>query len=830
MGSRYLVSIFLAFFCLFVCSVAGQSTPTPQPSVSLSVTTTTGTLTTSTRSRGRNIAITTTYTSSFNVTYTPTPTSSPSASESASATPQPIVLETKVDPAFGVLGALLILSGIPSAFWGHKNRWTSFFLIGFYTLSLVCFVLIVNFGILPAVNPPNQTLRGLFVLAIAVAGAAGGLITIFFWKAAQYFIGAWGGFTFALWIQCFHNGGLITPIGFRWILYIGCGVVGFVLCTIPRVHYHILLISTSFVGATAFMLGVDCYTTAGLKEFYMWNIGFMALFPKYRENGIKFPVTQTMQIELGLLAAVALAGIAVQLRILVVLQRKLEEIKQEQRKRDEEAAVEHTERFAGLDKERAEWEKEHPTTTGRHSRNESGLSSIPLIKDHDGSYSPTLGESRNRAQSGLSDFYAAPAPKDDSERLTRNRSQSPGALPALDLGIGIEEDVPKNFISEDGLPTPNPLSPNDATTSKAVAEKAALLNEILTIRRSIDMLRSETSASADIPSRRHSLSSKRTLSFDPSTSLAVGSLSHARPPRETNFRNRIHSMELSALADSAAVGNSISRPTSAPLLNNDWDAYVHDRRLLQPPSGVSPPIPTTSVTPAAERARLPRSVTDAVTQRKKREIMLMASGSSSDEMPLAALAPEMGHRKKSSAADNVAPMTILPPRKIVAPAPQRPEASRVRTFEELEERHRSKMRGMQAPVTQEAREQAELAAAKERWERNKMLEKNAMMRRQNEQAEVLAKKQKQGDRDDRKRPSPLVDLDTPGKPKHSRSLSADKLAVFASGSAKRGSTAKVQDWQRYNQEALGQSSHNRPDRGSGVSPANVPFPDGKTRR
>lgn len=105
---------------------------------------------------------------------------------------------------------------------------TSFFLIGFYTLSLVCFVLILKFGILAAINPPSKTLRGMFVLSSAIAGFAGGAIAIFFWKATRYAIGAWGGFAFALWIQCFHNGGLIKSVGFRWILYIGT------LPSIPR--------------------------------------------------------------------------------------------------------------------------------------------------------------------------------------------------------------------------------------------------------------------------------------------------------------------------------------------------------------------------------------------------------------------------------------------------------------------------------------------------------------------------------------------------------------------------------------------------------------------
>jgi len=144
----------------------------------------------------------------------------------------------------------------------------------------------------------------MFVLASTIAGIAGGAVAIFFWKGARYAIGAWGGFAFALWIQCFQSGGLIKSIGFRWILYIGpflssfpsssfflsfsfhrlwsCwfrsfhdpkGVSSFQTCslnlTMPiEIHYHVLLVSTAFAGATSFMLGVDCFTTAGLKEVF----------------------------------------------------------------------------------------------------------------------------------------------------------------------------------------------------------------------------------------------------------------------------------------------------------------------------------------------------------------------------------------------------------------------------------------------------------------------------------------------------------------------------------------------------------------------------------
>lgn len=202
------------------------------------MTTSSTTITTTIRTNNQNVPTTIVTPTVFNVTITPTQsassTSSAAPSATTSAAPDYSILDTHLDPAFGVLGALLILTGLPSAFLGHKNRWSSFFLIGFYTLSLTCFVLILRFGVLNAINPPNKTLRGLFVLSCGVAGIAGGGVSIFFWKAAKYFTGAWGGFALALWIQCFRNGGLIGPIGFRWIMYIGTRPRCFELVTSSR--------------------------------------------------------------------------------------------------------------------------------------------------------------------------------------------------------------------------------------------------------------------------------------------------------------------------------------------------------------------------------------------------------------------------------------------------------------------------------------------------------------------------------------------------------------------------------------------------------------------
>ncbi|KAK7468785.1 hypothetical protein VKT23_003286 [Stygiomarasmius scandens] len=790
-----------------VAQSSNSSTDSTTPLGSLSLTTASTTVTTSTTSRGRVSVFTTVVPTTFNVTVTPTPTSTSdnsTASATASATPEPIVLDTRLDPAFGVLGVILILTGLPSAFWGHKNRWTSFFLIGFYTLSLVCFVLILRFGVLRAINPPSKTLRGMFVLACGIAGIAGGGIAIFFWKAARYGIGGWGGFALALWIQCFRDGGLIKTVGFRWILYIGCAVVGFVLCTIPKIHYHILLVSTAIVGSSALMLGVDCFTTAGLKEFYVWNIGFNSLFTKFTSNGIQFPVSQTMQIELGLIGAIALMGIAVQLRIYRVLKKKLNEITEEQRKRDEEADSRAVGDFAHVLRDREQWEKEHG---GKYGGRESG-SSMPLMKDQDGSTSPrsdsTHVDLRPRHHSGVSEFMAAPIPDDEMKRATRGL-QSPGALPALDLGLGIKDDVPDGFMAHDE-------KAHSAEVTEDMKKKQDLVAEIETIRRSIDALKTGSPVpSSPAGSRRPSLTSRRTLSIDANSAL-LPTPSHLRPPRERDPRARIHSMDLMG---NTALGESIGRPTSAPLRDLDWDAYIQERKLLQPPQGVTPPIATTPIaSQASSRIQMPPAVAEALQQRKRRESALglgVEHSSSSEDIPLGQIERDRHRRTRTNSAGGNIPVTILPPKKpIAAPTPQRPTQSRTKTFEELNERHREKMRDIQGPLTTAETEQAQLEAAKQRWERAKALEKQSVTRRQAEQANMLEKRKKSDD-DQERRP------DEHGR-RHSRSLSADKLG------SKRLSTMKVEDWQRYQQEVDG------PSQGRGRQRDSVPFPGQQKQR
>jgi len=617
-------------------------------------------------------------------------------------------------------------------------------------------------------------------------------------------------------------------------MYIGLAVIGFVICTIPKFHYHVLLVSTSFVGASAFMLGVDCFTTAGLKEFYVWNLGFQSLFTRFTSQGIQFPVTQTMQIELGLIGAVALMGIAVQLRILKVLQHKLQEIAQEQKKQDQEAEATATGGFAHILRERDQWEKEH---LNKHGRQESsGYSNTPLMKDLDGSSSPGLhsdytlaAEGRPRYNSNVSEFLAAPTPNEELKRATSRGLQGPGALPALDLGLGIKDDVPDGFMAKDDLnrkPTP--------AERAAEQQRLELMAEINTIRRSIDALKTgspEPSSASASGSRRPSLTSRRTLSVD-ATSALLPTPSHVRPPREQDPRARVHSMDLMSHSQ---IGESIGRSTSVPLRDNDWDAYVQERKLLQPPAGVTPPIATTPIGPSISRIQMPSAVAEALQHRKRRESALGVGGgggaehssnnnSSSEDIPLA----HMDRRKASSPGLNNIPVTILPPQKpIAAPTPQRSVQARTHTFEELNERHREKMRDIQSPLTNAENEQAQIQAAKERWERSKALEKEAVTRRQAEKVAMYDRRKKSDD-DTERTGIPLDDKKR--RSSHSRSLSADRLATLGT-SSKRLSTMKVEDWQRYQEAEPGERSPVSPSRrdSRGFVSDSVPFP-GRARK
>ncbi|KAI0361302.1 hypothetical protein OH77DRAFT_1468725 [Trametes cingulata] len=581
------------------------------------------------------------------------------------------------------------------------------------------------------------------------------------------------------------------------------------------------------------------------------------IFTKYQEHGIRFPVTQIMQIELGMMGAVSVMGIAVQFQVLKILQRKLREIEAERKRQNDEAEARAAERFRELEAEKEEWAREHPSLL-KHGRADSGLSGTPLLKK-DGFGSPDtdspMGTPRPRYQSGLSEFMAAPPPAEELNRAASKQMQTPGVLPALDLGDDIEANVPKSFIADKADANKDkdskPLTREELDDLKRREE---LLSEIQGIRRSIELLRADTPV--PIPSSssesRHPSATSKQLGQELSA-LSAGGPSHLRPPRQRDPRARVQSMELSNLSRASDVGASIGRPTSAPLREDDWDLYLHERKLLQPPAGVTPPIPTTPISPAP-RIPVSPAVVEALKERQLRESVLAqprgatpelaaSKASSSDDVPLVLRAPQQQHKKTSSQGGHV-PVTILPPKRPIAqPTPKAPESTspRVKTFEELVERHREKLRELQAPLTQAEKEAAEVNDARTRWERAKNAEKQAMAKRQAEKEKEQAAKEKTRKSGEARRGASGVGPPEEAK-RHTRSLSADVLANVpgAQASSRRMSTMKVEDWQRHQVDVEAQAPratsprhHHQASASASMSMARrqsgVPFPESPQR-
>jgi hypothetical protein len=129
----------------------------------------------------------------------------------------------------------------------------------------------LNHSVEPAMQPPSPrypstTMRGLYLLACVISSFFGAAFGIFFFNFSKYWVSAAGGFTFGWFLLATRDGGLITSVIGRWGLLGSLTVVAFLASLVPLLHDHMVLASTAWIGATAVVLGIDCYTRAGLKE------------------------------------------------------------------------------------------------------------------------------------------------------------------------------------------------------------------------------------------------------------------------------------------------------------------------------------------------------------------------------------------------------------------------------------------------------------------------------------------------------------------------------------------------------------------------------------
>lgn len=294
-----------------------------------------------------------------------TPTLTPTASGNATTndttsekeTAEALPLPPRITPALSVGGVFLILTGIVYALIGVKNKWLHIFLSTAFLTSLAVLVLIVY-----VLNPPvSNAVQGAYLVGIVMSGVIFGGGALVFKEVTEGLGCLLGGFCFSMWFLILKPGGLITNTGGKGIFI---GVFCVVCWSLSFSHYtrpYGLIFSTSISGATAFVVGIDCFSKAGLKEFwvYIWALND-DLFPL---NTNTYPITRGTRVETVVIVLGTIIGIISQIKLWKVVQdrQKARQAVQAEdgRRRDavEEALGRHIARQN--DRDRSEWEKRY---------------------------------------------------------------------------------------------------------------------------------------------------------------------------------------------------------------------------------------------------------------------------------------------------------------------------------------------------------------------------------------------------------------------------------------------------------------------------------------
>ncbi|OQE77833.1 hypothetical protein PENNAL_c0057G05184 [Penicillium nalgiovense] len=263
-------------------------------------------------------------------------------------------IKPTITPAWGVGGFILIALGAVLTFIGVRKQWVQIFLSTAFLSALGVTVLIIY-----VMSPPvSNAVQGGYLVAAFFTGAVFGGLSLVFREICEGLGCLLGGFCLSMWLLALKSGGLLTASGPKAGMIIAFTVGFYSLSFSHYTRPYGLIGCTSFAGATALVLGIDCYSRAGLKEFwlYIWGLNQNA-FPLRTDT---YPVTRGIRVELAATIIIAVLGVISQVRLWNLIK--------ERRAKEENARREHTRKIEEEDakvgrrleekniQERAEWE------------------------------------------------------------------------------------------------------------------------------------------------------------------------------------------------------------------------------------------------------------------------------------------------------------------------------------------------------------------------------------------------------------------------------------------------------------------------------------------
>lgn len=276
-------------------------------------------------------------------------------------------------------GVILLGTGVVYALVGIKTKWLHTFFSTAFLTSLGTTVLILY-----VMTPPvSNAIQGAYVAAVVCTGLILGVLAVVFKEVTECLGCLLGGFCLSMWLLALQPGGLVPHTGGKVALIAVFTVGGTCLYFTKWTRAYGLICSISFTGATVAVLGIDCFSRAGLREFwaYIWALNDH-LFPL---GAVTYPLTRGIRVELAVTILIFLAGIVSQLKLWRIVKeqrdRKDAELAEGERslRVEEENVGRQVEEANG--RERREWERVHGNGNARDSASQLGLSDDSGIGD-----------------------------------------------------------------------------------------------------------------------------------------------------------------------------------------------------------------------------------------------------------------------------------------------------------------------------------------------------------------------------------------------------------------------------------------------------------------
>ncbi|KAK1974971.1 hypothetical protein LZ30DRAFT_786619 [Colletotrichum cereale] len=357
-------------------------------------------------------------------------------------------IQPTITPGWAVAGVILICTGVVYNLIGIKNTVLHNAFSVAYVVGLGISVLVVYVMVVPVSNAS----QGAYVVAAVLPAVFAGVLSSWFFKEITECLAcALGGFCFAMWLLCLHEGGLLSGVA-KAVFIIVFSLAGFATYFTRWTRDWALMITISFSGATATVLGIDCFSRAGLKEFwaYVWDLNDN-LFPMGADT---YPMTKGIRVEIAAIIVIFCIGIISQKRLWNVIKdrraKRDEELAEAQRARDEEEANIGKELETQNARERRAWEKVH----GDY---------VPNGSDHDSGFAP---ESQSEKAIRYSESTAIGRPQAPPVAEMAG-SEVPPIVPPKPTATGLMVSEKEN----DGMVTVR-VAADDTITGSGAADKA----------------------------------------------------------------------------------------------------------------------------------------------------------------------------------------------------------------------------------------------------------------------------------------------------------------------------------------------------------------------